>query len=77
MNKYQKQALVDMGKVAVAVLAGIFIAGATIYAGMNANDLIGGLSVLAMCYCIYQLYLIRVGQLESQDRLNDMEKKYK
>ena len=77
MNKYQKQALVDLGKVAVTVVAGIFVAGATIYAGMNASDLIGGLAVVGMCYCIYQLYLIRVGQLESQDRLNDMEKKYK
>jgi hypothetical protein len=77
MNKYQKQALVDLVKVAVLVTAGIGIAGATIYAGMNASDLVGALSVLAMGYCIYQLYQIRVGQLESEDKLSEMESKYK
>ena len=77
MNKYQKQALVDLVKVAVLVTAGIGIAGATIYAGMNASDLVGGLSILAMVYCIYQLYQIRVSQLESEDQRAEMESRYK
>ena len=77
MNKYQKQAMVDMGKIALAVVAGIAAVNAVIMLGMSAGDVAGAISLVAMGYCIYQLYLIRVGQLESQDRLNDIEKKYK
>ena len=77
MNKYQKQALVDMAKIAGIVLAGIVLSVVTIQAGMNASDFVGALSVLAMGYCIYQLYQIRVGQLESEDKRNEMEQKYK
>jgi hypothetical protein len=77
MNKYQKQAIVDMVKVAGVILAGILLASATVYVGMNASDLVGALSILAMCYCVYQLYLIRVSQLESDDQRAEIEKKYK
>jgi hypothetical protein len=44
---------------------------------MSAGDLVGAVSLAAMGYCIYQLYLIRVGQLESEDKIKDMEQKYK
>jgi hypothetical protein len=44
---------------------------------MTAGDLVGAVSLVFMGYAIYQLYLIRVGQLESEDRLNNMEQKYK
>jgi hypothetical protein len=77
MNKYQKQAMVDMGKVAVVIVAIIAVFNTIIFLGMSAGDLVGALSLAAMGYCIYQLYLIRVGQLESEDRLRDMEQKYK
>jgi hypothetical protein len=77
MNKYQKQAMVDMGKVAVVIVAIIALFNTIIFLGMSAGDLVGALSLAAMGYCIYQLYLIRVGQLESEDRLKDMEQKYK
>jgi hypothetical protein len=77
MNKYQKQAMVDMGKVAVVIVAIIALFNIIIFLGMSAGDLVGALSLAAMGYCIYQLYLIRVGQLESEDRLKDMEQKYK
>jgi uncharacterized membrane protein len=77
MNKYQKQAIVDLTKVAGAGLAVILVIGAIIRAGMEASDLVGALGMVAMGYAIYQLYLIRVGQLESEDRLNEMEQKYK
>ena len=77
MNKYQKQAIVDMGKVVVAVMAVIALFNTIIFLGMSAGDLVGAVSLVAMGYCIYQLYLVRVGQLESQDRLNEMEQKYK
>jgi hypothetical protein len=77
MNKYQKQAMVDMGKVAVVIVAIIALFNTIIFLGMSAGDLVGAVSLAAMGYCIYQLYLIRVGQLESEDRLRDMEQKYK
>jgi hypothetical protein len=77
MNKYQKQAIVDMGKVAIAVVTVIAVFNTIVFLGMSAGDLVGALSLAAMGYCIYQLYLIRVGQLESEDKLKDMEQKYK
>ena len=77
MNKYQKQALVDLGKVAVGIVAVIALFNTIIFLGMSAGDLVGTLCLVAMGYCVYQLYLVRVGQLESQDRLNEMEQKYK
>ena len=75
MNKYQKQALVDLFKVAGIVLAGTLAIAALSYFNVPAGDIVGALSLIAMGYCVYQLYLIRVGQLESLDRLNDMERK--
>jgi hypothetical protein len=77
MNKYQKQAIVDMAKVAGIVLAGIAAVAFIIQLGMSATDLVGGLSLVAMGYCIYQLYLVRVGQLESEDQRKEMESRYK
>ena len=77
MNKYQKQAIVDLAKVAGVGLAVILAIGAIIRLGMETSDLVGALGVVAMGYCVYQLYLVRVGQLESEDRLNNMERKYK
>jgi hypothetical protein len=77
MNKYQKQAMVDMGKVVIGIVAVIALFNTIIFLGMSAGDLVGAVSLVAMGYCIYQLYLIRVGQLESEDRLKDMEQKYK
>jgi hypothetical protein len=69
--------MVDMGKVAVVIVAIIALFNTIIFLGMSAGDLVGAVSLAAMGYCIYQLYLIRVGQLESEDRLRDMEQKYK
>jgi len=77
MNKYQKQALVDMGKVVIAVVALIALVNTIIFLGMSAGDIVGAVSLVLMGYAIYQLFLIRVGQLESQDRLDEMERKYK
>lgn len=77
MNKYQKQALVDMGKVAIVIVGLIALFNTIIFLGMSAGDLVGAISLVAMGYCIYQLYLIRVGQLESEDKITEMERKYK
>lgn len=68
MNKYQIQALVDMGKIFIAVIAGIAVFNGIIMLGMSATSVVGGISLALMIYCIYQLFLIRVGQLESQDK---------
>jgi hypothetical protein len=77
MNKYQKQAIVDMGKVAIVIVAIIALFNIIIFLGMTAGDLVGAVSLVAMGYCIYQLYLVRVSQLESEDKLSEMEQKYK
>jgi hypothetical protein len=77
MNKYQKQAIVDMFKVVIGIVAIIALFNTIVFLGMSAGDLVGAVSLVAMGYCIYQLYLVRVGQLENEDRLNEMEQKYK
>ena len=68
MNKYQIQALLDMGKVAIVIFAVIAIVNGIIMLGMSATNVVGGISLAVMIYCLYQLFLIRVGQLESQDK---------
>ena len=77
MNKYQIQALRDMGKVALGVIAGIAIFSGIIMLGMSVGDLVGAIGLALIIYCIYQLYLVRVSQLESEDQRNEMEQKYK
>lgn len=68
MNKYQKQAIFDMLKVAIAIFAIIASVQIIIAMGMAATDLVALMSFGVMVYAIYQLFLIRVGQLESQDK---------
>ena len=77
MNKYQKQAIFDMVKVSTVVLGAIAVAGIIIKMGVEANDLVAAGSFALMGYCIYQLYQVRVGQLESEDKRKEMESRYK
>ena len=77
MNKYQKQAIFDMVKVSTVVLGAIAVVGAIIKLGVEANDLVAVGSFALMGYCIYQLFLVRVGQLESEDKRAELEQKYK
>ena len=77
MNKYQKQAALDMVKVATIVLGAIAVVGYIIKLGVEANDLVAAGSFALMGYCIYQLYQVRVGQLESEDQRKEMESRYK
>ena len=77
MNKYQKQAALDLVKVATIVLGAIAVIGAIIKLGVEANDLVAAGSFALMGYCIYQLYQVRVGQLESEDKRKEMESRYK
>lgn len=68
MNKYQIQALLDIGKIVIAIVVGIAVFNGIIMLGLSATNVVGGISLAVMIYCIYQLFLIRVGQLESQDK---------
>ena len=77
MNKYQKQAALDLVKVATIILGAIAVIGAIIKLGVEANDLVAAGSFALMGYCIYQLYQVRVEQLESEDKRNEMESRYK
>ena len=77
MNKYQKQALVDFAKIAGAVIAVLGTVAFIIQMGVSGSDLFSALGLAGVCYCIYQLYLVRVSQLESEDQRNEMEQKYK
>jgi uncharacterized membrane protein YjjB (DUF3815 family) len=77
MNKYQKQAALDLVKVATIVLGAIAVVGYIIKLGVEANDLVAAGSFALMGYCIYQLFQVRVGQLESEDKRAELERKYK
>ena len=77
MNKYQKQAILDMVKVATVILGAIAVIGIIRQMGVEAQDIITAGSFALMGYCIYQLYRVRVGQLESEDKITEMERKYK
>jgi hypothetical protein len=77
MNKYQKQAIVDMAKVAGVVMLVLAAMAAIVQLGMSASELVTAVSFGIMAYCIYQLYLVRVGQLESEDKRTEMESRYK
>jgi len=77
MNKYQKQAILDLIKVATVILGAIAVVGCIVQMGVNGNDILMVGSFALMGYCIYQLYQVRVGQLESEDKISEMERKYK
>ena len=77
MNKYQKQAALDLVKVATIVLGAIAVIGGIIKLGIEANDLVAVGSFALMGYCIYQLFQVRVSQLESEDKRAELEQKYK
>jgi hypothetical protein len=76
MNKYQIQALLDMGKVAIGVFTVIAVINGIIMLGMEASDIVAAISFAVMMYCIYQLFQIRVGQLKDKDSLDEITKKY-
>ena len=71
MNKYQKQALKDLIKFFLAVLGVIALVQLILLAGVTSSTIFGSIGLVIMCYCVYQLYLLRVGQLESEDQRNN------
>ena len=76
MNKYQVQALLDMGKVAIVIFTVIAVINVIIAFGMEASDIVAAGSFAVMMYCIYQLFQIRVEQLKDKDAVNEITKKY-
>jgi hypothetical protein len=77
MNKYQKQAALDLVKVSAVILGAIAVVGFVIKLGVEATDLLALGSFALMGYCIYQLFQVRVSQLESEDKRAEMESRYK
>jgi hypothetical protein len=77
MNKYQKQAALDLVKVSAVILGAIAVVGFIIKQGVEATDLVAAGSFALMGYCIYQLFQVRVSQLESEDKRAELERKYK
>jgi hypothetical protein len=71
MNKYQKQALKDLIKFFLAVMGVIALVQLILLAGIQSSTILGSMGLVIMCYCVYQLYLLRVGQLESEDQRNN------
>jgi hypothetical protein len=71
MNKYQKQALMDLIKFFLAVMGVIALVQLILLAGVTSSTIFGSIGLVIMCYCVYQLYLVRVGQLESEDQRNN------
>ena len=76
MNKYQIQALLDIGKVAIGIFTVIAVINGIIMLGMEANDIVAAISFAVMMYCIYQLFQIRVAQLKDKDTFDEITKKY-
>ena len=76
MNKYQIQALLDMGKVAIGIFTVVAVINVIIAFGMEASDIVAAISFAVMMYCIYQLFQIRVEQLKDKDAVNEITKKY-
>jgi membrane protein YdbS with pleckstrin-like domain len=71
MNKYQKQALMDLIKFFLAVMGVIALVQLILLAGVTSSTIFGSIGLVIMCYCVYQLYLVRVRQLESEDQRNN------
>ncbi len=77
MNKYQKQAALDLVKVSAVILGAIAVIGFILKQGVEATDLLALGSFAILGYCIYQLFQVRVNQLESEDKRAELERKYK
>lgn len=67
MNKYQKRAVLEiLGLMIVAALVGFTMSVVAQY--LTAQHLVIGLGMIAMAFCFYIVFQIRVDQLKSEDR---------
>jgi Ca2+/H+ antiporter len=75
MNKYQKQALVDMLKFTAGIMLLIAVVQTLAkYFGQEALTVAG--SVALMIFCLYNLFQIRVDQLKSEDESQTLVDRY-
>ena len=66
MNKYQKTALLEItGMTLLSVAIGFAISVIAQY--FTATQMIFGLGMIAMSYCFYIIYQLRVDQLQTRD----------
>jgi MFS-type transporter involved in bile tolerance (Atg22 family) len=73
MNKYQRQAALDLIKMSlVAVSVGFGAAAITTY--FTSTQIITGATILILSYCFYTLFNIRVDQLKTLDELRNDRK---
>jgi hypothetical protein len=70
MNKYQKQAAIDVLKLAGVAIVGSLLVQLVI-ANFTVSQIAVSLAVIVMVYCGYNLFQIRVSQLETLDKLNN------
>ena len=69
MNKYQKQAALDVLKLAGAAIVGSVLI-QLVLANFTMSQILVSLAVIVMVICGYQLFKLRVDQLETLDKLN-------
>lgn len=73
MNKYQRQAALDLIKMSlVALTVGFGAAVITTY--FTSTQIITGATILILSYCFYTLFNIRVDQLKTLDELRNDRK---
>lgn len=68
MNKYQRTALLEiLGMTCLSVAIGFSISVIGQY--FTATQMIFGLGMIAMSYCFYIIYKLRVDQLQTRDEI--------
>jgi cytochrome c biogenesis protein CcdA len=68
MNKYQKTAIVEiLGMILLSVAVGFTMSAIAQY--FTVAQVIIGLGMIAMGYCFYIIYKLRVDQLQTRDEI--------
>ena len=74
MNKYQRTALLEItGMVLLAMAVGFGLSVISTY--FTVTQVITGLGMIAMSYCFYIIYKIRVDQLKTLDEIRESRSK--
>jgi len=63
-------------EVTAFIIAGVALQVAVVKIGeqFTTDQIVGGIGVVAMLFCVYQLYQIRVGQLEADKVIKSLDK---
>jgi hypothetical protein len=68
MNKYQRTAIVEiLGMILLSVAVGFTMSAIAQY--FTVAQVIIGLGMIAMAYCFYIIYKLRVDQLQTRDEI--------